>query len=71
MHEFWIFLTPSYQFVTLAQPFNGPLSGTARVYAGTRRNIHPLSPIPTIKHPSPISSIHYDPQYPPVESTAW
>jgi len=31
-------------------------------YAGTRRNIHPLTPILIIEHPLSTSSIYYDPQ---------
>jgi len=31
-------------------------------YAGTRRNIHPLTPILIIGHPLSTSSIYYDPQ---------
>jgi len=46
-----------------AQPFNGPLSKTTR--AGTRRNIHPLTPILIIGHLLSTSSIYYDPQHPP------
>jgi len=34
-------------------------------WAGTRRNIHPLTPILIIKHPLSTSSIYYDPQHPP------
>jgi len=34
-------------------------------WAGTRRNTHPLRPIPIINHPLPASSIYYDPQHPP------
>ena len=33
--------------------------------AGTRRNIHPLTPIVVINHPLSASSIYYDPWYPP------
>jgi len=34
-------------------------------WAGTRRNIHPLTPIQIINHPLSASSIYYDPQHPP------
>ena len=33
--------------------------------AGTRRNIHPLSPIVVISHPLSASSVYYDPWHPP------
>ena len=33
-------------------------------WAGTRRNIHPLTPILVIGHPLSTSSIYYDPQHP-------
>ena len=46
------------------QPFNGPLSGLAG-WAGTRRNIHPLTPTLIIKHPLSVSSIYYFPWHPP------
>jgi len=34
-------------------------------WAGTRRNIHPLTPIVVINHPSSASSIFYSPRHPP------
>jgi len=34
-------------------------------WAGTRRNIHPLTPILIINHPLSASSIYYDPWHPP------
>ena len=34
-------------------------------WAGTRRNIHPLTPIVVINHPLSASSIYYDPWHPP------
>jgi len=34
-------------------------------WAGTRRNIHPLTPIMVISHPLSVSSIYYDPWHPP------
>jgi len=34
-------------------------------WAGTRRIIHPLTPILFIRHPLSGSSIYYDPQHPP------
>ena len=34
-------------------------------WAGTRRNIHPLTPIVVISHPLSTSSIYYNPWYPP------
>jgi len=34
------------------------------VWAGTRRNIHPLTPIVVINHPLSVSSIYYDPWHP-------
>jgi len=46
------------------QPFNGPLSGLAG-WAGTRRNIHPLTPTLIIKHPLSVSSVYYFPWHPP------
>jgi len=33
-------------------------------WAGTRRNIHPLTPIVVINHPLSVSSIYYDPWHP-------
>ena len=33
-------------------------------WAGTRRNIHPLTPILFLRHPISTSSIYYDPQHP-------
>ena len=33
-------------------------------WAGTRKNIHPLTPIMIIRHPLSTSSIYHDPQYP-------
>jgi len=33
-------------------------------WAGTRRNIHPLTPIVVINHPLSASSIYYDPWHP-------
>ena len=37
-------------------------------WAGTRRNIHPLTPILIIRHPISTSSIYYNPQHPPCSS---
>jgi len=34
-------------------------------WAGTRRNIHPLTPITVISHPLSAFSIYYDPWHPP------
>jgi len=34
-------------------------------WAGTKRNIHPLTPILIINHPLSASSIYYDPWHPP------
>jgi len=34
-------------------------------WAGTRRNIHPLTPILIINHPLSVTSIYYDPKHPP------
>jgi len=34
-------------------------------WAGTRRDIHPLTPIVVISHPLSASSIYYDPWHPP------
>jgi len=33
-------------------------------WAGTRRNIHPLTPFQIIRHPLSASSMYYDPQHP-------
>ena len=44
---------------THIQPFNGLWSLTQG--AGTRRNIHPLTPLLLIRHPLSTSSIYYDP----------
>jgi len=37
-------------------------------WAGTRRNIHPLTPIVVIIHPLSASFIYYDPWHPPAQS---
>jgi len=49
---------------TRTQPFNGPCPGLPG-WAGTRRNIHPLTPIFVTRHPLWTSSVYYDPRHPP------
>ena len=52
-----------------AQHLPGP--GVALLlWAGTRRNIHPLTPIVVINHPSSASSIYYDPWHLPCSNHA-
>ena len=41
------------------------VSGSGISRAGTRRNIHPLTPTLIIKHPLSVSSIYYFPWHPP------
>jgi len=55
--------TTTLHYTTL-QPFTALCPGLPR-WAGTRRSIHPLTPILIISHPLSASFIYYNPLHPP------
>jgi len=72
LHRFLCLVSFSYFFLLLVQCsthttilwFSGFCPGQPS-WAGTIRNIHPLTPIVVISHPLSASSIYYDPWHPP------